>query len=167
MHPKNEQKTIPSKNHFFSAFWLFSGFFIYFFINFGSQKGSREGPFSMFFSHRGLRRFFCVFSWKSQKREKQKTSFRIVNYSVLWDSPCRKKHAMCWKTALEKASIFSSKSYQNRWKNRGKLRSRPNSSKKCSLARLFEEKVDFGSIFGSPPGPKMRSKINLWNQNLG
>ena len=165
MHPKNEQKTIQSKNYFFSAFWRFSGFFIQFLINFGSQKGSRECPFSSFFHTTVWDRFFVSFSRKSQKRQKLKTSFRIVNYSVLWGSPCRKKHAMCWETALEKALIFSSKSYQNRCKNREKRRSRPNSSKKCSLARLFGEKINFGSIFGSPQGPKMRSKIDLWNQN--
>ena len=132
---KINKKRYPQKTTFFLAFLQFSGFFIPFLINFGSQKGSREDPFSSFFSHHSLRSLFCDFFGKISKTENI-VSYRklqcIVRFAV-----SKKKHAMCWETALEKTLIFSSKSCQNRYKNREKRRSRHKSSNKMFLGAPF------------------------------
>ena len=86
-HSKIQVALIPSKK---TKKW-FRG------MRFGSQNGSPGTTFGWFLREkRGLdfgTRFSTFFLEKTQKREKWKSSFRIVKYSVSWGSPCWKKQA--------------------------------------------------------------------------
>ena len=110
--------------------------------------------FGTVFSHR----FLMIFVVKMKKHEKWKSSFRIVKTTLSWGSPSAKKHAMRRETTLEKTSIFRLKSKENRRKNREKRHAPQKSSKNCSRARLFYQKIDFWSILGSQLGLKIHPK---------
>ena len=104
------------------------------------------------------RLFFHRFFGKNLKLKKQKSSFRIVNYSVSWGSPCWKKCKGGLKKTVFFSLIFHPKSTTNQLKNRGKRYSQQKSMKKRSLGRLFWENVDFWWFLASQGGPKKSLK---------
>ena len=124
----------------------------------GPKMDARTIIFWWFFETVFLHRFLVIFVVKKKKHEKWKSSFRIVKTTLSWGSPRSRNNAMRRETTFEKTSIFKLKSKENRWKNREQRHAPQKSSKNCSRARLFYQKIDFWSILGSRPAPKIDPK---------
>ena len=91
---------------------------------------------------------------KFKKMKNAKSAQTIAPVDEFKGSPGWKKHTQPWKNASNCASSFQEKSM----KNRAPERVKPHSWRKCiktrSLGPLFQPRIDFWSIFGSPRVPK-------------
>ena len=148
-----------SKIDFFATFFGFLTSPTLIRDRFGSQNGSPGLTFGWFLREKcGLdygARFSTIFLEKTQKREKWKSSFRIVTYSVSWGSPCWKIQA----TMRKNTSFFSLIFHRFLEKNRRKLMQKAwkpalctKIDEKARSERRFLAKNRFLANFWAPPG---------------